>query len=196
MNSQLLRLTVVLLGAILINSGCASNSAETVSSESNSSIAEEVIEENISGEKLSRYEILSVLEPLATSIVTYTDTQYVPEGEDPNFNEIFPVMKSNFALVLDNETRWTNFVNRIDYESSDIPDLKSSIDAYQIGLDQWIERQEQGIKLWETCLAETVTDFNMMLCTIKDLDMDEEQKVLNAYLTPLKNLFQTLGVTI
>jgi len=96
----------IVLACILTISGCSSSSNSQVESDSDGANNESTINEEINTTP-SSYQILKVLEPLLSSIVKFTDTEYVAEGRDPNYKGIFPIMKSNFAAIKDFDLKIT-----------------------------------------------------------------------------------------
>lgn len=183
----------IVLACILTISGCSSSSNSQVESDSGGANNESTINEEINTTP-SNYQILKVLEPLLSSIVKFTDTEYVAEGQDPNYKGIFPIMKSNFAAIMESEANWRELTNQINYQETGISGLESSINAYNNGLEQWIAHQQAGIMRWQTCLDANDEDFQMTICTIEGLDFEKEQSILDAYTTPLRNLLEKLGL--
>jgi len=184
--------TIVLAGILTI-SGCSSSSNSQVEPDSGGMNSESAINDGINTTP-SDYQILKVLEPLLSSIVKFTDTEYIAEGQDPNYKAIFPIMKSNFAAVMEAEANWKELTSQINYQETNISGLESNINAYNEGLEQWITHQQAGITRWQTCLDANDEDFQMTICTIEGLDLEKEQSILDSYTAPLRNLLEKLGL--
>ncbi len=185
--------TTVFLAGILTITGCSSSTDSQVEPDSGASNSESAISDGIDTTP-SDYQILKVLEPLLSSIVKYTDTDYGAEGLDPNFKETFPEIKLNFAAIMKAEANWKGLSKIIDYQELGISGLESSINAYNAGLDQWIAHQQAGMARWQSCLDKNDEDFQMLICTTRGMDMDQEQSVLDAYIVPSRNLLEKLGL--
>jgi len=190
--------TLLFLAAVMLvapsASGCTSiESGQPTTSEAQTADADDASKDAVAN-SATKFEIVSALKPLARFIVTFTDTDYLPESEDVDFASVYAAIMTNWGDVQQARQDWESFLSSHDLTQTDVPSLPAEIAAYNQGLDVWMAHQEEGLGLWSDCLKSDPSQFAMLLCTTAELDMDKEQQVLDAYTTPLKSLMTSLGV--
>lgn len=174
--------------------GCASNGNVQESVASPQPAVTEDISADGDTRGATKFEIMSALEPLIRSIVTFTDTEYVSGGADVDFKSVYSAITANWNDVQQKRDAWDAFLSSNDVTQTDEAMLPTKIAAYNQGLDAWMAHQRAGLELWGDCLKADPSQIAMVLCTTAELDMKKEQQVLDSYTAPLKSLMTSLGV--
>lgn len=181
-----------LLGSVavaMLLAGCSSSGSSTdapsvTATEGNASV----------GQVVTKYEVISQLEPLTKAVVAYTDTDYTKSGGSPSSPVVLDEVESKYATIQTQENNWLNFTSGIDYSTSGISGLQAAVASYNAGLDTWQQHQEQGLSNWKKCVADGGGDLVVASCMLTGYSLEDEQEALTAYTTPLKALLSSLGV--
>lgn len=174
------------IAMILLMSGCASSGQSSTSPE----LEEVAVSSQAVGRVVTKFEVISHLEPLTKSVVAYTETDY---GDDAGSPAVLAQVETNLSAIQTQEEIWRDFTSAIDYESSEISGLEQAISGYNTGLDSWQANQERGLANWKKCVSGGGGDLEVAGCMLTGYSIEDEQEALNAYSTPLKALLQTLG---
>ena len=145
---------------------------------------------------MTKFEVISKLEPLTKSVVAYTDTDYTKSGLSPSSPQVLNAAKSNFDAIQRQEDVWREYAAGISSSPAGIPGLDVAITNYNEGLDAWQANQRRAIANWEKCLTEGGGDLSVATCMLNGYSIEDEQKALAMYTTPLKALLGALGVSM
>lgn len=145
------------------------------------------------GSIVTKYEVVSALEPLTKAVVAYTDSDY---GTDPSSPAVLAKVNDNFAAIESREAEWLDFTATIDYGSSDIEGLESAIAKYNAGLDSWQATQQRGLDYWAECQETGGGSTAVAACLMGSYTAADEQEALEQYSSGVKQLLGVLGVTL
>lgn len=198
---------VIALGAIatsMLLSGCASSSDDSAmleptrssASPSGSMSDSATSPASESGNVVTKFEVISRLEPLTKAVVAFTDTDYTNSGGSMSSPEVLSKVMANFAAVQRQKELWLDFAGGINYTASGISGLEVAIGNYSEGLDAWQAQQSQVLVNWEKCVSDGGNDLSISTCILNDYPIKDEQKARDAYTTPLKALLSALGVSV
>jgi hypothetical protein len=149
-----------------------------------------------SGNVVTKFEVISRLEPLTKAVVAFTDTDYTNSGGSMSSPEVLSKVMANFAAVQRQKELWLDFAGGINYTASGISGLEVAIGNYSEGLDAWQAQQSQVLVNWEKCVSDGGNDLSISTCILNDYPIKDEQKARDAYTTPLKALLSALGVSV
>lgn len=174
----------------LLISGCSSTPiASSEGPTAQGSSAAELVDTTV-----TKFDVITRLEPLTKAVVTYTDTDYLQMESDPASPVVLEQIEANYEEVQRQENLWREFTSGIDYSATSIRGLESAVNAFNDGLDIWQSNQERGLANYRKCLTTGGDSVQLSLCLLSGYSVDDEQQALAAYTTPLKSLFDTLGV--
>lgn len=175
-------LTVAILA--VLSSGCAApadSSAPTVAR----------VAETPGASSFSKFDLFNQLQPLAMSVVRYTDSDY---GTDVASGGAFSLAQANLGEIDRRELEWRSYLTTVDVAA--IAGLESAVSTYNSALDRWQSAQARGLDNWESCMAQGGTDLEVSGCMLSGYSIADEMVVLDDYTTALRGLLEVLGVTM